>query len=207
MKIPYLDFLQERRFWVLLLLYTVELAASLWLAYELRFDFLVDPRYAQERIFVLTWLVPLQLILLGLFQQLNPLLGYFSTPDLGRMFHALIISSILVTVVWIMWGESYAPPRGVIGLDFVFCLVGLTGVRLCLRMLRESVTVSSKRERGAPSVSRLLGQGMPARSWRTSCFSSRAMAWTLSLFLMTMRPNCIRACMASRFSVLRKSCS
>jgi hypothetical protein len=62
------------RVWVRLLLYAAELAASLWLAYDLRFDFLVGPASAQERLVVLSWLVPLQLVLLALFLQFSPLL-------------------------------------------------------------------------------------------------------------------------------------
>jgi FlaA1/EpsC-like NDP-sugar epimerase len=139
-----LDLSPPKRFLVLLLFYAAELTVSLWLAYDLRFDFMVDPVSYQERYFVLLWLVPLQLILLGLFHQLTPLLGYFSTPDLARMFHALFISSIITVIVSIAWGAGFAPPRGVIAMDFVFCLVGLTGVRLALRTFRESLTVSSK---------------------------------------------------------------
>jgi FlaA1/EpsC-like NDP-sugar epimerase len=159
MKTHYFDMAQRNRFWVLLLLYMIELTASLWLAYELRFDFVIAPEFRDERLFVLFWLIPLQLVLLGLFQQLTPLLGYFSTPDLARMFHALFISSAIVLVVWIIWGEGYAPPRGVIALDFVFCLVGLTGVRLALRMLRESLTVSSKKEGGRARRVAIIGAG------------------------------------------------
>jgi FlaA1/EpsC-like NDP-sugar epimerase len=139
-----LDLSPPKRFLVLLLFYATELTVSLWLAYDLRFDFMVNPASYQERYFVLLWLVPLQLILLGLFHQLTPLLGYFSTPDLARMFHALLISSIITVIVWVAWGAGFAPPRGVIAMDFVFCLVGLTGVRLALRTFRESGTVSSK---------------------------------------------------------------
>src|SRR5208337_3373064 len=102
---------------------------------------------------------PLQLVLLALFHQLNTLLGYFSTPDLARMFHALTISFIIALVVWIAWGEGFAPPRGVIALDFVFCLVGLTGVRLALRTLRESLTVSSKRAGGRARRVAIIGAG------------------------------------------------
>jgi FlaA1/EpsC-like NDP-sugar epimerase len=159
MKALYFDLAQRRRFWVLLLLYAIELTASLWMAYELRFDFVVDPGFRQERLFVLLWLVPLQLILLGLFQQLTPLLGFFSTPDLARMFHALIVSSVVVLIVWVIWGAGFAPPRGVIALDFVFCLVGLTGVRLALRTLRESLTVSSKRDGGRARRVAIIGAG------------------------------------------------
>jgi FlaA1/EpsC-like NDP-sugar epimerase len=144
---------------VLLFLYAVELTASLWMAYELRFDFSVDPVSSQERLVVLFWVVPLQLVLLGFFQQLTPLLGYFSTPDLARIFRALLISSIVVFIAWLAWGAGIAPPRGVIGLDFVFCLVGLSGVRLALRSLRESLTVSSRRKEGRARRVAIIGAG------------------------------------------------
>ena len=159
MKKFQLDLSPQKRFLVLLLFYAVELTVSLWLAYDLRFDFMVDPASYQERYFVLLWLVPLQLILLGLFHQLTPLLGYFSTPDLGRMFHALFISSIITVIVWIAWGAGFAPPRGVIAMDFVFCLVGLTGVRLALRTFRESGTVSSKGRGGQQRRVGIIGAG------------------------------------------------
>jgi FlaA1/EpsC-like NDP-sugar epimerase len=144
MKFPRFD-PPPMRFWVLMLLYGAELTASLWLAYELRFDFLVETKFQAERLFVLLWLVPLQLLLLGLFHQLSTLLGYFSTPDLARMFHALTIGSLIALIVWFAAGEGFAPPRGVIVLDFVFCLVGLTGVRLALRTFRESLSASQKK--------------------------------------------------------------
>jgi FlaA1/EpsC-like NDP-sugar epimerase len=145
MKAFRLDLSAPTRFWVLLCVYALELTASLWLAYELRFDFMVEAKFQQERLVVLCWLIPLQLLLLGLFHQLNTLLGYFSTPDLARMFHALTISLVIALVVWGVWGEGAAPPRGVIVLDFIFCLVGLTGARLALRTFRESLTASTKR--------------------------------------------------------------
>jgi FlaA1/EpsC-like NDP-sugar epimerase len=146
MKLNLFEYSTPVRIWLLFMLYAIELTASLWIAYELRFDFMMEPAAQQERLLVLLWLVPLQLILLGLFHQLTPLLGYFSTPDLARMFHALFISSVITVIVWVAWGVGFAPPRGVIAMDFVFCLVGLTGVRLALRTLRESGTVSGARK-------------------------------------------------------------
>ncbi|HZR15738.1 MAG TPA: nucleoside-diphosphate sugar epimerase/dehydratase [Verrucomicrobiae bacterium] len=139
-----LDLSPKRRFVVLLLLYASELAASLWLAYDLRFDFAVDPGYQRERLFVLLWLIPLQLFLLSRFHQLNTLLEYFSTPDLARMFQALSLGSVIAGAIWVWPGPGFSPPRGVIALDFVLSLMGLTGVRLALRRLRESVTVSAR---------------------------------------------------------------
>src|SRR6266536_1176409 len=159
MKINIFEYSSPVRVWLLLLLYAVELSASLWLAYELRFDFEVEAPHQQERLLVLLWLVPLQLLLLGLFHQLNSLLGYFSTPDLARMFHALTISSVVLSVVWIVWGPGFAPPRGVIALDFVFCLVGLTGVRLAMRTMRESMRPSSHKEQRRTRRVAIIGAG------------------------------------------------
>lgn len=147
MKTTRWNFAPPMRFWVLLVLYAAELIASLWFAYELRYDFLVGPEAQRERLIVLLWIVPLQLVCLGLFHQMNTLLGYFSTPDLARMFHALTISTIIVGAVWIFWGEHFAPPRGVIVMDFLFALVGLTGVRLAMRTFRESLSASAKKDR------------------------------------------------------------
>jgi FlaA1/EpsC-like NDP-sugar epimerase len=146
MKLNLFEYSTPVRIWLLFMLYAIELTASIWMAYELRFDFMMEPAAQQERLLVLLWLVPLQLILLGLFHQLTPLLGYFSTPDLARMFHALFISSVIAVIVWVVWGVGAAPPRGVIAMDFVFCLVGLTGVRLALRTFRESLSVSGARK-------------------------------------------------------------
>lgn len=81
MKNLRLDRSPLKPFAVLFLLYALELTASLWLAYELRFDFVVNPGYQHERLFLLLWLVPLQLILLGPFHQLNLSL----TPTTRRM--------------------------------------------------------------------------------------------------------------------------
>ena len=127
MRTSRMDVSAPMRVWVLLLLYAAELSASLWFAYELRFEFALDSMAKHERLIVLQWLVPTQLILLTLFRQLKPLLGYFSTPDLARMFHALTIGVGVTMAVWVGWGSPYAPPRSVIVIDSVFAMVGLTG--------------------------------------------------------------------------------
>lgn len=145
MRMNVFEFPAPFRVWMLVVVYTAQLGASLWLAYELRFDFMVDSTFQAERIFVLLWLVPLEVILLALFHQLRPLLGYFSTPDLARMFHALFISTCIGGLIWYVFGAGYAPSRGVIVLNFIFALVSLTGSRLFLRASRESLASSAGR--------------------------------------------------------------
>jgi FlaA1/EpsC-like NDP-sugar epimerase len=159
MKLNIFDYSAPFRVWMLIVLYTVQLAASLWVAYEVRFDFVVEAAFQHERIVVLLWLIPLEVILLALFHQLHPLLGYFSTPDLARVFHALFISTCIAGVVWYIWGEGYAPPRGVIALNFIFALVGLTGSRLFLRASRESLAASTARKTQRARCVGIIGAG------------------------------------------------
>lgn len=128
---------------VLLLLYAAQLVASLWVAYDLRFDFEVAGPYQLERLCVLLWLIPLQLACLARFDQFKPLLGYFSTPDLARMVYALTVAMGVAWLVWAAFGAGVAPPRGVIVADFIIAVVGLTGARLALRTLREYLHTAS----------------------------------------------------------------
>lgn len=146
MRINLFEYSPPVRVWVLLCIYAAELCASLWFAYELRFDFTIEAAAQNERVFVLLWLVPVELALLAFFHQLNPLLGYFSTPDLARIFHALFLSAVISVLVWLVAGAGFAPPRGVIVMNFVFGLVGLTGVRLLLRAGREMSREPSQNE-------------------------------------------------------------
>ena len=52
MKLNLFEYSPPVRVWLLLLLYTMELSASLWMAYELRFDFTMDVAAQHERLVV-----------------------------------------------------------------------------------------------------------------------------------------------------------
>ena len=122
------------RILTLLVLYAAALSASLWLAYEFRFDFLVAPEFQRQRVLVLRWLVPMQLILLAGFRQFAPLLSYFSVPDLARLFYALVLGSALAWGLRLQFGIDFAPPKGVILVDFVLSLMSLASARLAFRL-------------------------------------------------------------------------
>ena len=159
MRINLFDYSPPVRMWILLCIYATQLCASLWIAYELRFDFAMEAPAQQERLFVLLWLVPVELILLALFHQLTPLLGYFSTPDLARIFHSLFLSAAIASLVWVLGGAGVAPPRGVIVMNFVFGLVGLTGVRLLLRASREMIRSPAQKEQHRARRVAIIGAG------------------------------------------------
>ncbi len=122
---------------ILLLLYTIGLAVSFILAYQLRFDFFVDADTRRLMFHYLPWIVVLKLILLFAFGQFEGLLSYFSLPDLGRLFRASFLYFVIVIAVWLLSHGAYAPPRGVILSDCLLSFLGLAGIRLGFRLLRE----------------------------------------------------------------------
>jgi FlaA1/EpsC-like NDP-sugar epimerase len=122
---------------ILLLLYTIGLAVSFILAYELRFDFAMEDNFGRQMFRYLPWIVALKLLLLFAFGQFEGLLSYFSLPDLGRLFRASFLYFTIVFAVWLISGGAYAPPRGVILSDCLLSFLGLAGIRLGFRLLRE----------------------------------------------------------------------
>src|SRR5580765_5512577 len=112
------------RLGILIVVYTVGLLLSLLMAYLLRFDFYVPPAEWQRFFAICAWLIPVKLLLLFAFRQFVGLLGYFSVPDLLRLFYASASSLAILILLWIYSGGALAPPRGVMLTDFVLSFMG-----------------------------------------------------------------------------------
>ncbi len=143
-KTPYVRML------VILLVYSLVLLLSFWVAFLLRFEFQIPAD--QWAIFQKNclWFVPLKLMVLLSIGQFAGLLSFFSIPDLRRVCYGLLATSAGMLVLW-HWQHGVAlPPRSVVVADFVFALVGLSASRLVFRMIRERLK--------APSASATHGQ-------------------------------------------------
>lgn len=127
----------------LLLCYAAALAGSLWLSYQLRFDFDVPPETQRTFLFVFTWVIGLKLLCLWRFGQFHVLLGYFSLPDFSRLFRILFGAAIIVFAISTQVGSGYAPPRSVVLPDLSFSILALTALRLAFRQRRTSASASA----------------------------------------------------------------
>lgn len=121
----------------LLAAYTAGLSVSLWLAFQLRFDFAVAPEYLVHFDWMLVSLVAVKLILLLILGQFGSLLSYFGFHDLGKILAVCAISAALALAVWFTAGLPYAPPRAVIVTDLLISFLFLCGFRISLRLVRE----------------------------------------------------------------------
>jgi FlaA1/EpsC-like NDP-sugar epimerase len=145
----------------LLLSYTAALVGSLWLGYQLRFDFAVPPETERTFLLVFAWVIGLKLLSLWWLRQFDVLLGYFSLPDFSRLFWVLLGTSGVVFAISTQLGSNYAPPRSVALADFSFSVLALTGIRVGFRQVRSRPTTQSPKRR--PQRTRragIIGAGM-----------------------------------------------
>lgn len=122
----------------LLVLYSIGLTASLWMAYELRWEFRMPPDQFEAFLDNLAWILPLKLLLLAFFRQFSGLLAYFSIPDLRRVIFSMVpASGIMLAYRLFTATPALAPPKSVILADFILSLVALAFIRLSFRVTRE----------------------------------------------------------------------
>ena len=140
---------------VLLIAYVLIFWASLFAAYEIRYEFFVPEVWRAARWENLTWVLPLKLLLLFFFGQFGGLLSYFRLPDLYRVFFALTISAMVLAGVWYLAEGRGCPPRSVVAGDYILSLALICSFRVGLRV---------SRERLGPST----GGGVPPRSRRVA---------------------------------------
>ena len=120
----------------LVLSYAAALVGSLWLGYQLRFDFAVPREAERTFLLVFAWVIGFKLFCLWRFRQFEVLLGYLSLPDFSRLFWVLLVTSLVVFGVSTQLGSDYAPPRSVVLADFSFSIIALAAVRLAFRQAR-----------------------------------------------------------------------
>ncbi|HEY4248061.1 MAG TPA: nucleoside-diphosphate sugar epimerase/dehydratase [Lacunisphaera sp.] len=117
--------------------YLLALVVSLWLAFQLRFDFKVPQEYLLHSGWIFLGLVGTKFLLLLMFGQFGSLLSYFGIHDLGKILGACLSAAILALGAWFWLGVLYAPPRAVIVTDCLSSILILCGFRLLLRLARE----------------------------------------------------------------------
>jgi len=138
------DLSKYRRVGTLAIGYAFVLIASLYLAYELRFDFAVPANFEPGRMAALGLVVILKLIGLLWLRQLDTMVTYFSVPDLLRIVVAMGGTLILALVIWPLTTNHVLVPRGVLVIDFVLSVAGLCMLRLGARLYRERITLARR---------------------------------------------------------------
>ncbi len=171
------------RFWMTVACYLGILAASFFLAYELRFDFAVPAEMEAERLRLLKYALIVKFLGLVLLRQTGSMLRYFSLPDLVRVSVAMAASSALLIVPRLLGYVDYVFPRGVLLIDLLLSIVGLCVFRIGLRVYQERVSLARRVKGRVMERIAIVGAGdsgaslandllnMPARGFKPVAFA------------------------------------
>lgn len=170
--------LRGKRTVILSFVYALVSGLSLYLAYEIRFDFEIPAEYQQERNRLIWMVIAVKLMALLVARQMGSMITFFGVPDLARLGFALLTADIILLGPRFVGHIQLSPPRGVLLIDFLVCLAAFCSFRLAARIFRERVLVGQKikgrafervviigaGDTGASLVSELLNT--PARGFR-----------------------------------------
>ena len=122
-----------RQYWrtgILAVIYGAIIAVSFYLAYEIRFDFLVPVQYQNQRMHYVLIVIALKLTALLLAGQFGSMITYFGITDLLRVITAMTICGVILVVAHLASSHLFVLPRGALLVDYLLCLAGLCTARL-----------------------------------------------------------------------------
>src|SRR5579862_8086241 len=131
------------------------LLGSLWLGYQLRFDFAVPAETRQTFPLIFAWVIAFKVFCLWRFRRFDALLGYFNISEASRLSWALFVPSLFIFGVSNQFGSNFAPPRSVVLSDLGISVIALTAVRLAFR--QEEFRLGSDKGHVAPKRARRAG--------------------------------------------------
>lgn len=136
------------------------LVASLWLGYQIRFDFSVPAETQQTFPLIFLWVVALKVFCLWRFRRFEVLLGHFTISESSSLFWALLVPSLFIFGVSNQLGSDYAPPRSVVLTDFGFSVIGLTAIRLAFRPPKHHRSASNGHPHKRARRAGIIGAGL-----------------------------------------------
>ena len=148
LRSPIADLALNRRTAILASLYALIVCFCLYLAFEIRFDFIVPEQHQADRVRLLPVAVAIKLLALVMARQLGSLMTYFSIPDLLKLGWAMVGSSGVLFLLRLTELPNLSAPRGVLLVDFMLCLGALCVGRLGTRLYRERISGTKRNGTG-----------------------------------------------------------
>jgi len=129
------------------------LGLAYYLAYVLRFDEGIPPRYENLLGDTIVLAVAMKLVVFALFGLYSKLWRFVDQRDFESVVKAVVVSTfVLIAVLFLLSFGRTDPPRGVIALDFLLALAFVSGSRFAVRALFERPSRGPLLERAAREV-------------------------------------------------------
>jgi FlaA1/EpsC-like NDP-sugar epimerase len=129
------------------------LALAYYLAYYLRFDAGIPPRYENLLVDTIVLTVAMKLVIFAMFGLYSKLWRFVDQKDFEAILKAVVVSTVgLIVVLFLFSIGRRDPPRSVVALDFLLSLVFVSGARFAVRALVERPQRGPFLERAAHEV-------------------------------------------------------
>jgi FlaA1/EpsC-like NDP-sugar epimerase len=136
------------------------LVGSLWLGFQIRFDFSVPAETQHTFPLVFLWVIAVKEFCLWRFRRYDLLLGHFTVSESSSLFWALLVPSLFIFGVSNQLGSDYAPPRSVVLTDLGFSVIGLTAIRLAFRPPKQQRSLNDARPHKRARRAGIIGAGL-----------------------------------------------
>lgn len=160
------------RIWLLVAIYAAIIAASFYLSYEIRFDFVVPPEHSQTRVNLIIYVVGLTLLSLVCTKQVRTLITFFGVPDLFKITIATTAISAILLVGRLSGWPPISISRGVILVNYLVCTAGLCCFRLGARLFRERASEGHSASKAPSTKVAIIGAGRAGASVAREFLSS-----------------------------------
>ncbi len=110
--------------------------AGFYFANEIRWEFQVPDKYQRQRVEIMLWLIPLEVVVLYAFGQFEVTAARFRSYDFFQLAMALGVTSMFLLYLWYVFDGRDCPSRGVILINFMTTLLALTLFRGVLQYFR-----------------------------------------------------------------------
>lgn len=139
-------------------LHDILVTLAVWvIAFELRFNFDIPPRFIVSLQHVILWAAPLQLFFYFQFGLYNGIWRFASIPDLQRIIAAAFSSTFVIAVLLLLIKPTAVVPRSVVLMVPLILILWLGGSRFFYRIWKDYKLYGENRLRGKPVI--LIGTG------------------------------------------------
>lgn len=146
---------KNRHFYLMVASDAAIFVLSLFLAYLFRFDFTLVPKYQDQFLHLLPFVLPLKLSMFFLFGLYRGMWRYTDLLDFWRLFRASLISSLLLVTIVLYLYRFQGYPRSVFFIDGMLTFIFAGGFRVLVRtMYRYKDNLSLQAVFGFKSASR-----------------------------------------------------
>jgi len=120
---------------------------ALHLAYALRFDFIIEPRFMENFLTIFLTLTLLKLFFFAIFKVYNITWRYFGLDDALNLIKAHIAAALSFALLLYLFYDFFMPiPRSIVGIDLFLSLMLTGALRISKRALSEQLKRGKSRQ-------------------------------------------------------------